>query len=194
MSERLYVDKRDWSDGASRPHLFRYYLARGFIGTNDLVNDVACGCGYGSEILAEAAGQVTGYDYDPDVIKHAEEFHVPNNKEFFGSFSNLHYEVSDLNLVDGLPKCDVSVSIETIEHLKDPERFARLLKDSTKRTIFLTTPIVPTKYGNPHHLHDFTVDQIETMFTDEVWRPFHSYKQGAGPDSMYGGFIFWRTK
>lgn len=192
MAERLYVDKRDWNDGPSRPHLFRYYLARGFLDRDDIVNDVSCGCGYGSAILAEVAGQVTGYDYDPDVIKHANEFHLQENKAYNRGFYNLNYEVVDLNVADSLPKCNVSVSIETIEHLKDPEHFARLLKDSSKRLIFLTTPIVPTKGENPHHLQDFTPDQIERLFTDDIWKPFHSYKQGAGPDSMYGGFIFWR--
>ena len=195
MSERIFADERDWNDGAQRPHLFRYYMARGYLTQDDIVNDVACGCGYGSELMAEVAGQVTGLDYSPEMIDHANDFHVQRNKEFLrGSYTNLDYEVVDLNEAEALPPCTVSVSIETIEHLKDPLHFAKLLKESTKRLIFITTPIVPTKHANPFHLQDFTPNDIETLFTDEIWRPFHSYKQGAGPDSMYGGFIFWKDE
>ena len=179
MSERLYVDNWDWEDGAARAHLFRYYLARGFVNRGEQVNDVACG----SQLLAEVAGHVSGFDYDPSAIGHAKDYHLKDNIDF---------EVADFNEISSLPGCDISISIETIEHLKDPEKFARLLKDSTKRAIFLTTPIIPTVYANPHHLHDFTPGQIEAMFMDEIWRSFHSYKQGAGSNNAYGGFIFYR--
>lgn len=186
MSERIHADNRNWQDGAERAHLFRYYLARGFITEKDQVVDVACGCGYGSEILAEVAERVIGIDYDPGSIKHAKEFHIPRSK------GDLDFWEGDLNRIERLPESDVIISIETIEHLRDPERFAELLKSAARRLIFVSTPIVPTKHANPHHLHDFTVDQIEGIFGDDEWKPFHSYKQGAGPNSMYGGFIYYR--
>jgi hypothetical protein len=34
----------------------------------------------------------------------------------------------------------------------------------TKRIILVSVPTRPTKHFNPYHLHDFTVDDILTMF------------------------------
>ncbi len=184
MSERIYVDEERWDDGPSRAHLFRYYVARGFIESTDRINDFACGCGYGSAILARVAKQVVGFDYEPEAIRHAQETH---------DAENIIFGISDFNTERSFPECDVTVSIETIEHLKDPVRFAKLIKESTKRLIFLTTPIIPTKHENPHHLQDFTPGQIEALFIDDQWKPFHSYAQGAHGGSAYGGFIFYRN-
>lgn len=201
MSERIHADERNWQDGAQRAHLFRYYVAKGFVEKDDHVLDVACGCGYGSEILAEVAKSVVGIDYDEGSIKHAREFHILNNRKFHlgpnhanmsEPVDKLKFEQMDLNAISGLPECDTVVSIETIEHLRDPEKFAHMLKSAARRLIFVTTPIVPTKHANPHHLHDFTVAQIEGIFGDNTWKPFHSYKQGAGPNSSYGGFIYYK--
>jgi len=183
MAERIYVDEERWDDGPSRAHLFRYYAARGYLEKDDTVKDVACGCGYGSAILARVAKYVIGLDYEQEAINHAHATHAKENVDF---------KLADFNTDIVLPQTSVSVSIETIEHLKDPQKFANMLKESTSRLIFLTTPIIPTKHENPHHLQDFTPGQVEALFIDEIWKPFHSYAQGAHGGSAYGGFIFYR--
>ncbi|QGH72291.1 MAG: methyltransferase [Podoviridae sp. ctg2L5] len=186
MAERIYVDEERWDDGPSRAHLFRYYAARGYLEKDDVVKDVACGCGYGTAILGRVARHAIGLDYEKEAIGHAKEYHgVKQN--------NIEFQVADFNAEIVLPKTSVSVSIETIEHLADPQKFANMLKSSTTRLIFLTTPIIPTKHENPHHLHDFTPGQVEALFIDDQWKPFHSYAQGAHGGSAYGGFIFYRN-
>jgi 2-polyprenyl-3-methyl-5-hydroxy-6-metoxy-1,4-benzoquinol methylase len=129
-------------------HLWRYYIARGFVEPGDVVNDVACGYGYGSGILARtAAKEVRGFDYDKHALSDARK-----------KFPKIHFVKQDLDTTHSLPPCDLSVTIETIEHLDDPDRFAETLRASTRRYIFVTTPFVPTtiealgdEKGSPYH-------------------------------------------
>ena len=178
MSSENYDAKEVNAEGADLPHVFRYYLARGFIEPEDYVIDVACGHGYGSGILKRSrADSIVGIDYGDEAIMHAKDRH-----------KGIEFRQEDLNEIDELPPCHLSVCIETIEHLKDPERFAKLLKKHTARTIFLTTPIVPTVGKNPNHLHDFNPNSLMRLFNDDQWRTFHHAQHGG----MYGIFAFSR--
>jgi len=53
---------------------------------------------------------------------------------------------------------DTIVSIETIEHLPDPEGFVERLVGLLRPGGHLvgSVPITPSVDGNPHHLHDFS--------------------------------------
>ncbi len=165
-------------EGADIPHTFRYYLARGFVEPADVVLDVACGWGGGSEILARSrASEVHGLDYREDCITHATAQNI-NHKVSFKQF--------DLNKGKELPQSTYSVTIETIEHLKDPQKFADMQKLHTRDRIFVTTPIVKTKEDNEHHLHDFTVNDIVRLYQDDDWKLFHRAEHG----DIYGIFFF----
>lgn len=89
-------------------HLERYIFA----GTrlSGRVLDAACGCGYGTHILATAGCDVTGVDIEPDAIDYAKK-HWPGSV----------YEIMDLN--HGVPRgtFDSVVSFETLEHLETPQ-------------------------------------------------------------------------
>ena len=51
-------------------HLHRYLIAREF-SHNRRVLDIACGEGYGSDLLATVASEVVGVDIAKDAIAHA---------------------------------------------------------------------------------------------------------------------------
>jgi 2-polyprenyl-3-methyl-5-hydroxy-6-metoxy-1,4-benzoquinol methylase len=51
-------------------HWHRYAFARAFVAGRRVV-DVACGEGYGSVVLADAAALVTGIDIDAATLAHA---------------------------------------------------------------------------------------------------------------------------
>lgn len=51
-------------------HLHRYWLAVDLVRGRDVL-DVACGEGYGSFLLSQAARSVTGADVSAEVIEHA---------------------------------------------------------------------------------------------------------------------------
>ena len=109
-------------------HKERYHLAIPYV-EDKVVVDAACGCGYGSCILAGIGGAklVHGWDRAKEAIVHAR---LNYNR------SNIRWAVRDLDndpwvIPEG--QADVVVSLETIEHLDTPiaatlAKMARLLK------------------------------------------------------------------
>lgn len=135
-------------------HVARYRYAAENIGHGECVNDIACGVGYGSELLKHT--RYVGYD-KPGVFAF--------NEMFYGC---------DINSETWMPLwCDVTVCFETLEHVENPARLARVIRATSRRAVFVSVPTQPTKHVNPWHLHDFTQDDIPPMFPDfkvkEVW-------------------------
>ncbi len=173
-----YNANEDDPIGANASHIFRYYMARGYIEGCDVVLDVAAGWGYGSAILSRSlADQVIAIEKNDDCVKHIEDNRLADEI--------IHKNLNDM---DELPNCDLAVSIETIEHLNDPEKFASMLKESTKRHIVVSTPIIKTTETNKDHLHNFTPETLQKLFVDEDWGPIHWANQG----NVYGLFSFYR--
>jgi SAM-dependent methyltransferase len=96
-------------------HIIRYeYAARHLFGS---VLDCACGVGYGSYYLASrpSVTSVTGADLSAEAIKYA-------NRKF--QHPKLTYRLADaLNMPFADGSFDGVVSLETLEHLRTPERF-----------------------------------------------------------------------
>ena len=159
----------DWSSPVARSHLYRYYAARGYVEPGDVVVDAACGVGAGTELLSSIAKKVVGIDRDAEVIEYAMHNHKKENNYFI---------VGNLDQLEKLPECDVFISLETLEHLRYPGSVVWKMKDVTRKKIFLSTPVVPTKHVDSTHLQDFTEAQIIEMFVDEKWCCIGSSRQG----------------
>ncbi len=161
-------------------HTFRYYLAGGFLRKSDIVIDIACGCGYGSQILARTCGNVYGYDVDEEAIARARvRYNVPGQ---------THFDIMDLETVTELPECDVIVSFETIEHIDNAERLAPLMRASARRLIIMSTPWRDTKSSH-HKRAFFTEEQLYKMFQDDEWALWEIVKQGP-----YQICVFYRKE
>jgi len=133
------------------------------------VLDVACGVGYGSEILQTAgAASVVGVDLVFEAIS--------SNREAIGSrghaqplFTNA--DAGRLPFADG--SFDVVVSFETIEHLPQPElllqEIQRVLKSdgvcicSSPNRDF--QPFAGTKELNPFHISEMSFAEFDQLFT-----------------------------
>src|SRR5437667_8224416 len=95
-------------------HLHRYAVAAA-LADGKRVLDVACGEGYGSNLLAATAAQVIGVDIASEVIAHARQAYRKENLIFReGSCLNIPVEDHSIDLV---------VSFETIEHIDEPLAF-----------------------------------------------------------------------
>ncbi len=168
--ERIYPKELDRESKADmdtlRFHLERYRFAtRHLAGTRIL--DIASGCGYGTQVLANsmAEGHFTGVDSDGHAIAYAEEHYASTNTRFIRADAMRFQAEKPFHTI---------VTLETIEHLPDPEAFiaqmTRILAPEGR--IIASVPTTPTKDGNRHHLHDFTESSIQTMFGR------HGFEQG----------------
>ncbi|WP_426320990.1 methyltransferase domain-containing protein [Pseudoduganella sp. R-43] len=94
-------------------HIHRYLLARELV-AGKRVLDIACGEGYGSQLLAERAAQVSGVDIAAETVDHARATYGAGNLEFLlGDCAAIPFEAGTF---------DVVVSFETIEHHDQHEK------------------------------------------------------------------------
>ncbi|HEV3320538.1 MAG TPA: methyltransferase domain-containing protein [Solirubrobacteraceae bacterium] len=156
------------------------------------VIDMACGEGYGSDVLAHVAAEVVGVDANPEAHEHARlRYRRPN----------LRFE-RDLVETFSTP-ADAVVFLQTIEHLQDPvavlEHFRSLVAGSgagetagtaagqagtagvagvagatgagrSTATVFVSTPNVLTlapagasRSDNPWHIHEYRASEFEQL-------------------------------
>jgi len=144
-----------------RRHLVVYeWIARQTVGRR--VVDMACGEGYGSDVLAAAgAASVVGVDANPEAHEHA----------------RLRYARANLRFVRDMVErfdepCDALVFLQTIEHVQDPgailERFKALLAPGG--VAFVSTPNVLTlappgaeRSGNPWHVYEYRPQEFSAL-------------------------------
>jgi len=164
-----------------RRHLVVYEWIAARVGGRRVL-DMACGEGYGSDVLARTAGGVVGVDANPEAHEHARlRYRAPNlrfARELVDTFSE---------------EADVVVFLQTIEHLQDPggvlEHFRSLVGE--RGAVFLSTPnvltLAPTgapRSGNPWHIHEYRHEEFERLCREhfssvEMYGLFHTRKLRA---------------
>jgi 2-polyprenyl-3-methyl-5-hydroxy-6-metoxy-1,4-benzoquinol methylase len=122
------------------------------------VVDMACGEGYGTEVLARRAREVTGVDANPEAFEHARLKYTRPGVRFVRNMVELHAE-----------PCDAVVFLQTIEHVPDPEGVLRRFRDMAG-TVYVSTPNLLTlappgadRSGNPWHLREYRVAEFRTL-------------------------------
>jgi 2-polyprenyl-3-methyl-5-hydroxy-6-metoxy-1,4-benzoquinol methylase len=143
-----------------RRHLVVYeWIARRTEGRR--VVDMACGEGYGSDVLARRAAGVVGVDANPEAHEHARLRYVR---------PNLRYE---RDLVETFAEsCDAVVFLQTIEHVQDAgailEHFKSML--SPGGVAYVSTPNLLTlappgaeKSDNPWHVHEYRAEEFREL-------------------------------
>jgi SAM-dependent methyltransferase len=126
------------------------------------VVDMACGEGYGADVLARAgARSVVGVDANPDAHEHARLRYGRDGLRF------------DRDLVQGWEGAVDAVSfLQTIEHVEDPagvlEHFKAILRPGG--AAYISTPNVLTlapkgaeRSGNPWHVHEYRAEEFAGM-------------------------------
>lgn len=129
------------------------------------VIDAACGIGYGSKLMAEQGFSVTAIDRDQDAADYQKKFADPN----------VHFIRSTCEDIE-LPKADVGVSIETVEHIQDDIGWLKKLRDACKNLI-VTVPNQNVVAFNPqlhrHHMRHYTKTQLAYVLKMAGWEPMH---------------------
>jgi SAM-dependent methyltransferase len=152
------------------------------------VADLACGEGYGADVLAHTAADVVGVDANPEAHEHARLRYRRDN---------LRFERALVEEFDE-PR-DAIVFLQTIEHIHEPEglleRFARIAPISYVSTPNRLTlaPAGAEKSENPWHLREYTLGEyrelLEPHFDQvEILGVFHARKLRAHELALRAGW------
>jgi len=105
-----YTDVKDVEEEKiGNVSLYRYKFAKKFISFEDVVLDIACGTGYGSNYLSDFAKLVTGADLSPTPLEKAKNAYPKNNLTF------VIQDATELTFKSNT--FDKVISIETFEHM-----------------------------------------------------------------------------
>ena len=155
------------------------------------VVDMACGEGYGCEVLARRARRVTGVDANPEAHEHA----------------RLRYSRPGVRFVRDLVErwsepCDALVFLQTIEHVPEPAAVLRHFRGMLRPggRAYVSTPNLLTlappgadKSDNPWHLREYRAAEFralcEEVFAEvEILGLFHARKLRAHELALRAGW------
>lgn len=127
----MYLDaSRQWGhtvEEINKDHVNRYRFANNYVTGRTL--DAACGCGYGSKILLEKATSVVGVDGSVEAIAWAREF-----------FRGPDFICGWIQEAPWFGQFETVVSLETIEHCKDPEEVLKALRKACLGNFIVSVP------------------------------------------------------
>jgi 2-polyprenyl-3-methyl-5-hydroxy-6-metoxy-1,4-benzoquinol methylase len=159
--------ERTLPDVAAENYWYRRHLAvYEWIGARVLggrVVDLACGEGYGSEVLSRSAASVVGVDANEEAFTHARLRYVRENLTFERGLVETYGERHSF---DGV------VFLQTIEHVLEPEKVLEHMRSllTPGGTAYVSTPNVLTlapagaeRSDNPWHLREYRAGEFRTM-------------------------------
>jgi len=149
-----------------RRHLAVYeWIGARVIGARVL--DLACGEGYGSEVLSRSAASVVGVDANPEAHEHARLRYRRQNLAFERDMVEHH----------GRPGAyDAVVFLQTIEHVSDPAAVLRHFRSllAPRGTAYVSTPNLLTlappgaeKSDNPWHVKEYRAHEFDRLCRSE---------------------------
>lgn len=171
VRERVVIG--EFNDYVEREHVARYRWTKQFC-VDKSVADIACGSGYGMDILRESCASVDGYD---------QELLCQNI-------------VIDLDKESWQKSYDVIVSFETIEHLANPEYFLENVH-RTAPLLVVSAPIGELKGYNPYHKQVWKEQEFRRLL--ERWfKCRYFYQRGESitgvPSAKYDFLIALATR
>jgi len=161
--ERIVPDELHDEFGLASLHLHyeRYRFAGKYI-VPGRVLDIACGTGYGSYLLVSEFGdsisEIIGVDISAESISYAHERYTHSKIRFIGK------DVFDF--VDE-KKFDTIITLETIEHLRNPSMFIEKLYQLLLPggILIASAPVTFSTDINPYHLNDFSQKSFRQLFS-----------------------------
>jgi 2-polyprenyl-3-methyl-5-hydroxy-6-metoxy-1,4-benzoquinol methylase len=175
-----------------RRHLVVYEWIAARTGGQAVV-DMACGEGYGADVLARGARSVVGVDANPQAHEHARLRYVRENLRFARDMVETYAEPADAE------RSDAVVFLQTIEHVHTPGEVLEHFK-TLAPVAYISTPNVLTlapegaqRSGNPWHVHEYRAEEflalLEAHFAHvELLGLFHARKLRAHELALRAGW------
>ncbi len=137
-------------------HYHRYFLARDIVTGRDVL-DVACGEGYGSNLLAQVATSVVGVDIASEAVEHARMAYPANNLQFEQG-SAVAIPLDDDSV-------DIVVSFETIEHLSEHDEMLTEIRRVLRPggLLIISSPNKLVYSDRPGYVNPFHVRELYTQ-------------------------------
>ena len=170
--------------GVRRDHVARYEFVAKRIKRGQRVIDIACGVGYGSQLLAEKGAIVLGVDRDAEAIEYARKHYA---------HKGACYKQGDASAPADWGKQDVAVCFETIEHVEDPFPLLAALNGYAS-TLYAS---VPNEFrlpwnGTAYHYRHYTKDEFGSLLAQAGWAVTEWLGQ-EGPESEVAPNMDGRT-
>jgi SAM-dependent methyltransferase len=162
-----------------RRHLAVYEWVAARCGGLEVV-DMACGEGYGTDVLARRAAHVTGLDANPEAFEHARLKYTRPGVSFVRDMVETYSE-----------PCDAIVFLQTIEHVQDPASVLRRFRELARVAVYVSTPNVLTlappgaqRSDNPWHVREYRAEGFRELCQSvfdhvELLGVFHARKLRA---------------
>lgn len=140
-------------------HFHRYLYASKFC-KNKTVLDIACGAGYGTNMISTTAAKVIGADIDNEVVKYCQNKYKNANIEF------RTLSIDEIDFPENF--FDVITCFETIEHVdkvsqdKALDLFGKILKEDG--ILFISTPSTESKLhikDNKYHVNELSMSDFK---------------------------------
>ena len=149
------------------------------------VVDLACGEGYGSEVLARLAASVTGVDANPEAHEHARLRYTRPNLRFERDLVE--------HFTPAAGACDAVVFLQTIEHVEEPAPLLAHMRSLLRPggVAYISTPNVLTlapkgasRSSNPWHVREYRAEEFAGLLAAHFERVklhglFHAHKLRA---------------
>jgi SAM-dependent methyltransferase len=170
-----------------RRHLAVYQWVADRCAGLDVV-DMACGEGYGTDVLARRARRVTGVDANPQAYEHARAKYSRPGVRFVRDLIETYVE-----------PCDAVVFLQTIEHVKEPDKVLAHFK-AMAGTVYVSTPNLLTlappgaeKSDNPWHLREYRAQEFRALCEGvfdrvELYGLYHARKLRAHELALRAGW------
>ncbi|QIG48825.1 methyltransferase domain-containing protein [Nordella sp. HKS 07] len=163
-------------------HMHRYFLAERIAKGKDVL-DIACGEGFGSNILARSAKSVVGVDISENAVTHATRKYA-SEKAYFRLGSVTKIPLKDHSV-------DMVVSFETIEHIAEHEEMMAEIKRVLRPggLLIISTPDKATYTDASGNTNTFHVRELYRHEFDGLIRQYFAHVQMHGQRIGFGSVI-----
>lgn len=164
-------------------HVHRYLFACSISG-GKVVLDIACGEGYGSEMLSNTANKVIGVDISIEAVNHARAHYSKENLEYLVGCC------TDIPLPDS--SVDMAVSFETIEHNDQHEKMMAEIRRVLRPDGFLviSSPDKRNYSETPGLVNQFHVKELYEQEFKQLINDYFCNVEYLGQRVIFGSCIF----